>query len=409
MRLLLCAFMLVAGIVAVSAQSRALTAADLFDDTKLHDVWIRLSAADLQQLRARFQENTYYKAGIEWRGVTVADVGVRSRGGATRNGTKPGLQLDFDRYKPGQQFLGLNGVVLDNNWHDQTMIHERVSMQLFRRMGLPAPREAHARVYLGEAREFGGLYTIVEDIDRAFLKRTFGEDEGHLFEYERVDDYHFGELGDDPAEYAKRFEPQTHEKDDPATVFGPLRDMVRVINSTSPEALPAAIAPYLDLDRFLTFVAVTNYLSVWDSYIGELGMANFSLYRFKGTTRSEFIPWDYDNAFAGLDFQPWWSAQANVLLRKLWANAPTRERYLQKLLDVAASADGWLDGEVEREYQQVRAAVLADPKKYRTNAEFEQSIREMKHFADVRSSRVRALVAKAKAHPNPEQLRNTDK
>ncbi len=390
------------------APQSGLRADDLFDDTRLHDLWIRISATDLRQLGERFQENTYYKVNLEWRGLTVADVGIRSRGGATRNGTKPALQVDFDRFKPGQEFLGLKGVVLDNNWHDQTMIHERVSMHLFRRMGLPAPREAHARLYLGDAREFGGVYTIVEDIDQPFLKRNFGEDEGHLFEYERVDDYHFSDLGDDLAEYAKRFEPQTHEKDDPAAVFGPLREMVRVINKSTPEALPDAIGPYLDLDRFLTFIALTNYLAVWDSFIGELGMANFSLYRFKDSTRSEFIAWDYDNAFAGLDFQPWWSVQKNVLLRKLWAHAPTRERYLQKLLDVAASADGWLDKEVEREFQQVRAAVLADPKKYRTDAEFEQSIRELKHFADVRSDRVRGLVARARAHPNPEQLRNTD-
>jgi spore coat protein CotH len=423
-QLMVCAAALVAGVALVgsslqntppspasTAAPRAATrsaAGELFDDTSLHDLWIRISAADLQQLRDRFQENTYFKAELEWRGRTVSDIGLRSRGGATRNGSKPGLQLDFDRYRAGQDFLGLKGLVLDNAWHDPSMIHERVSMQLFRRMGVPAPREAHARLYLGGAREYAGLYVMVEDIDKQFLERNFGEDDGYLFEYERVDGYHFGDLGDAPAEYAKRFEPQTHEDDAPAAVFGPLREMVRVINSSSPEMLPAAIAPYLDVDQFLTFLAVTNYLSVWDSFIGELGMANFSLYRFEGSTRSQFIPWDYDNAFAGLDFQPWWSVQENVLLRKLWAHAPTRERYLQTLLDVAASADGWLDKEVEREYQQVRAAVLADPKKYRTNAEFEQSILEMKHFADVRSARVRALVDKARTHRNPARLRNTD-
>lgn len=403
MRLLLCAAALLAGVVAISAQSRTLTADDLFDDTRLHDVWIRISDADLQQLLERFEDNTYYRVGLEWRGLKVADVGIRSRGRATRSNQKPGLQVDFNRYRPEQEFLGLKQLVLDNVWHDESMMRERLSMLLFRKMGVPAPREAHARVYLGEAREFRGVYAIVEDIDERFVKRHFGEDDGYLFEFERVDGYHFEKL-DDVAEYARRFEPQTREKDDPAVLFGPIRDMVGVINSSAPDALPDAIAPYLDLDRFLTFVAVTNYLAVWDSYIGDIGMANFSLYRYRNSTRTEFIPWDQDNAFASPDWTPWWSVQRNVLLRKLWTHTPTRERYLQKLLDVAAAADGWLEREVEREYQQIRAAVLADPKKYRTNAQFEGTVGELRRFARNRSRRVRELVAQAKANPNLEEL-----
>ena len=387
------------------AQPSTLRADDLFDDTKLHDLWIRISATDLQQLLEHFQENTFYKVGLEWGGRKVADVGIRSRGDATRSNRKPGLLVDFNRYRAGQEFLGLTALVLDNVWHDETMIRERVSMLLFRRMGLPAPREAHARLYLGDARQFAGVYVMVEDIDERFLRRNFGEDNGYLFEYERIDGYHFEDLGDAPAEYAKRFEPQTRERDDPGAIFGPLRQMVRIINSRSPAELPAAIAPYLDLDRFLTFVAVTNYLSVWDSYVGGLGMANFSLYRFSEGTRFEFIPWDQDNSFSSLDYPPWWGTDKNVLLRKLWAHAPSRERYLQKLLDVAAAADGWLGQEIEREYRQVRSATRADLAKYRTNAEFEKSMGDLRVFAKVRSDRVRALVATARAHPNPEQLR----
>lgn len=347
---------------------------------------------------ANFEDNTYYKVAMEWRGLKVDDVGIRSRGDATRSNKKPGLRVDFNRYRPDQTFLGLTALVLDNAWHDESMIRERVSMLLFRKMGLPAPREAHARLYLGEARQFAGVYVMVEEIDKPFLKRVFGEDEGYLFDLERIDGYHFEDLGDAFGEYAKRFEPQTHEKEDPATSFGPLRDMVRIINNSSPEALPAAIAPYLDLDRFLTFVAVTNYLAVWDSYVGGLGMANFSLYRFKDSTTFEFIPWDQDNSFAAVDFPPSEGVDKNVLLRKLWAHAPSRERYLRKLLDVAAAADGWMEGEIEREYRQIREAALADPVKYRTNAEFEKTIGELKSFARARSARVRELVARVRAN-----------
>lgn len=377
----------------------------LFDDTQLHDIWIRLSAAELQTLRERAQENTYYRAALVADGKTVANVGVRSRGGATRNGTKPGFQIDFDRYAAGQQFLGLKGLVLDNVWHDPSMLKERLSMLLFRRMGVPAPREAHARLYWGDRREFAGVYAIVEDVDERFLQRNFGEDDGYLFEYERVDDYHFGPL-DAPAEFEKRFEPKNHSSESPARRVAALRDFVRVINNATPDTLRDAVAPYLDLDRFLTFVAVQNYLAVWDAYLGDLGMANFSLYRHAGSEKFEFIPWDQDNTFTSLDFPPWYNVHKNVLMRKVWQSAPLRTAYLDRLLAVATAADSWLDQEIAREYQQIRAAALADMLKYQSNADFEAAVKMMRGFARDRARVVREFVARVKADPKASELRN---
>ena len=56
-----------------------------------------------------------------------------------------------------------------------------LSMLLFRRMGLEAEREAHARLYINNA--YAGLYTIVESLDKTFLTKNFGENDGHLYEY----------------------------------------------------------------------------------------------------------------------------------------------------------------------------------------------------------------------------------
>ena len=48
-------------------------------------------------------------------------------------------------------------------------------------MGLDAEREAHARLFINNA--YVGLYTIVESLDKTFLKKNFGENDGHLYEY----------------------------------------------------------------------------------------------------------------------------------------------------------------------------------------------------------------------------------
>ena len=56
---------------------------------------------------------------------------------------------------------------------------ERVSMLFFRRMQVIASREAHARLFINS--EYAGVYTIVESIDKNFLMKNFGENDGHLY------------------------------------------------------------------------------------------------------------------------------------------------------------------------------------------------------------------------------------
>ena len=73
---------------------------------------------------------------------------------------KPGLEVNFAHYSSRGQFLGLRALVLDNLTTDPSMIRERVAMAFLRRLGVPAPREVHAKLYVNG--EYFGLYVIVE-------------------------------------------------------------------------------------------------------------------------------------------------------------------------------------------------------------------------------------------------------
>lgn len=370
-----------------------MTSAALFDDTEVHEIWIHINSRDYAQLLERYDQNTYYPCDIEWQGQRVFNVGIRSRGNATRNQVKPGFHLDFNRYVRGQRFLGLKALVLDNQWHDPSMMKERLSMPLFRRMGLPAPRESYARVYIGRARTYAGLYAIVENIDEPFLEQHFGENDGYLFEYDRIDGYHFEDLGPSLDPFAARFKPKTHEMASAFELYDPIQQLVRVINDTRPEDLGPALEPFLDLDRFLAFIAVENYLAEWDGFAGDLGMANFYWYRFAGTLRSELLPWDQDQTFTTLDFPPWHNLELNVLTRKIWAEPGLRARYLQTLLEVAKADEGWLEEEALRQYALIRPSVYADTLKYQTNDEFESAAEFVVTFARDRRAWVRRAVA----------------
>ena len=172
-----------------------------FDGRVLQDVRLSIRPADWQTLKDTYDENTYYPADFTWRGQTARNVGIRSRGTGTRNGIKPGLRVDFNRYLSNQEFAGLKAVELKNMYTDASLVRETVAMQLYARFGLAVPREAHARLFVNDV--FAGVYVIVESIDRMFVARTFGDAEaslehgGYLFEYKWQFPYGFEDLGAD--------------------------------------------------------------------------------------------------------------------------------------------------------------------------------------------------------------------
>src|SRR5688500_4373991 len=176
--------------LALTGTSAAQTSDDFFNPEVLQSVEIWLNASDWAKLRAAFQENTYYPADVTWNGITVRNVGIRSRGLGSRSSTKPGLRVDFDRYSSGQQFLGLKSFVLDNLSQDFSGIKETVAMRFFTRLGIPAPRETHTRLYVNG--RYAGLYALVESVDKTMMGRVFGsingniQNDGYLFEYNYV-------------------------------------------------------------------------------------------------------------------------------------------------------------------------------------------------------------------------------
>ena len=67
-------------------------------------------------MRTKFREDIYYVVDFQWRNIRVRNAAVRSRGGVSRNASKPALRIDFNRYTTGQRFLGLKSLMLDNLW-----------------------------------------------------------------------------------------------------------------------------------------------------------------------------------------------------------------------------------------------------------------------------------------------------
>lgn len=381
------------------------TGADaFFDDAVLQEIRFTINSKDWQTLKENYLSNEYYPCDFEWRGQKVRNVGIRSRGTGSRSGIKPGLRVDFDRYTTGQRFLGLKSFVLRNNTQDMTNLHERLSMLLFRRMGEPASRETHAKMFVND--EYVGLFTIVESVDKDFLKRNLGEDSGYLYKFDYPADgtpWYFEDKGSDPAAYVPLpFKPETNESN-PRPEY--IVQWVQAVNQSSTAAFPTAVSEFIDFEAFIRHVAVEVFIGDYDGFIGNWGVNNFYVYRFDNQKRFHLIPWDKSEAFkAGADSSIFHNlndvsdSERNRLMTRILSYPDLYNRYLDTLAAIATSAaDGnWLEQEIQREYAQVRDAARADTQKPYSNDDFEASIQGLIAFARTRSAQILAQVAAAR-------------
>jgi spore coat protein CotH len=385
-----------------------------FDDTVVQEIRLTINERDLTSLHVNFLANDYYPVNYLWRDQTLRGVGIRSRGTGSRSGDKPGLRIDFDRWALDQKFMGLKSVVLRNNTQDATGMRERLSMTFFRRMGVAASREAHARLYFND--KYAGLYTIVESLDKTFLKKTLGEDNGNLYEFafdnsEGHIPFIFKYLGSDGSLYVpKPFKPETNEDD---TQPQYIERLIWTIDQAGDAAWRQSMAEYLDLRKFIRHLAIESFLAEEDGITGDYGPNNFYFYRFKNKNLFQFLPWDKSETFWDAP-SPDYSILRNVengpedhrnrLVQRALKDPELWTLYLDTLVECANSAalgattggnpqPGWLEVETERVYQQIREASLADTVKPFTNQQFEQAIVDLKAFAKGRSDAVKAQVA----------------
>jgi len=380
-------------------------AAPLFNGSVLHDLRLTMKPDDWDTLKARFMWDTYYPADFEWRGVKVPMVGIRSRGQGSRNPVKPSIRIDFNRYHEEQRFLGLNALILANAAQDPAMLNRRLSMAVFSRVGLPASRVVHARVFVNG--EYVGLYEAVEAVEKPFLARVFGRDgdarkrdEGYLFEYKWETDYQWTYLGPDLASYAPLFELQTRQMDAPSLVYGPIEDMIRTINEVSDADFEPEVGRYLHLQLFIRHLAVERFISDIDGFLGDWGPNNFYLYRFDGGTLAAIIPWDKDSTFYDLLDDIYKGFDRSVLGQRILALPALRRYYLESLLGCAASVVepdapdspvSWFEAELLRQRAQILEAARADGNKPYTSERVDEAHQEMLEFVRNRSAFVADL------------------
>jgi len=235
---------------------------------------------------------------VEIQGTGFTNASIRFKGVSSMvrapNPFKRPFRIDLERGATNRRFMGVPEFVLNNNVNDATQMREAIAYDLFRRAGLPAPRTAFARVYLtipGRlARQHLGLYTVVEPVDRAFLRSRFPSDKGLLLKPDMMRGLAY--LGDDWEVYAERYQPKGKVEPAEAERF---IDFVRTLRTAGPDEIAEEWDRRIDPVAFARFVGLNAILANVDSFIGN--GHNYYLFQAAGNGRLSFIPWDLNEAF----------------------------------------------------------------------------------------------------------------
>lgn len=332
-----------------------------FDETKVQQISLTVNPNDWATLRQNVLQNTYYHAQFTWNGISM-DVGIRQHGGATRSAVKPNLDVNIAHYEKSQQFLGINFFLLKANNGDPSNLREFIAMKFYRVMGLTAPREAPAQLYVNG--QLFGYFTIVEHLDTIFLSRNYGENGGYLYEWEDYAPYYWTVLGTDPSVYSPYLDLKTNQDSPDLANFAA---MVNAINDSSDANFIAAISPYLNPAAYLEYAALDNFLSDVDGILySDAGINNFYLYQFQGSTLYSFLPWDADETFMTPQ-EPILSGTTNDILVTRLLNIPAyRGIFLTttaRAAQVFGGANGWAAQELSSELNVMSAAATNDPNK----------------------------------------------
>jgi spore coat protein H len=303
-----------------------------FEPNRVWDVHVTLTAAEFEAMQPRGGFNMFgppqpkakaperpldpnrevhkntFGVDLPWASGTVAvggqtfeNVGVRYKGNGTisdaTRSVKKSLKIDLDRHGGTGKFRGMKTIVLHSGVADPSKCREALGYALYWAAGVPAPRTGLAEVRLTVPgkydKELLGVYTLLEPIDKGFLRETFGTDKGVLMKPEGLRE--FADLGDDWEKYKKTYAPK-----DPPTKAQAARVIAfaRLVAKGDDAAFAREIGSFLDTDEYLRYLATTSYIANSDSFFG-LGH-NFYLYLHPKTNKLHFFPWDVDRAFANL-------------------------------------------------------------------------------------------------------------
>jgi hypothetical protein len=248
----------------------------LFSSPALPEFKIEIAPSDLDRLQRA--HGPYVPATVTVGETPFLKVGVRLKGQGSFRPVRdrPSLALKFDEFMPRQHLSGLTKIFLNNSSQDATLLSEYVATGLFRQVGVPAARVTHARVELN-GRDLG-FYVLIEAMNKTFLRQHFRKDSGNLYEG-----------------YAKDIDQKLEQDSGKPGDQSDVRELVAAARAPVSERM-ARLQAVLDVDHFLSFLAISMLSAQHDSY--PLNRNNYRLYHDPASDRFSMIAHGIDGSFS---------------------------------------------------------------------------------------------------------------
>ncbi len=265
----------------------------LFDDSYLHE--IRITSTDpnfweiLENDWQPVGDIPYRSATVEIDGFKLTEVGVRQKGFSSNffvNTTKKPLKLHFSKFVDDREYDGVRKLNLMNGVGDPALLKDKMAYDMFRYHGIPGPRVAHTKLYINDV--FWGVYGMIEQIDKRYLKRNFADNDGNLWKNQGNSDLSWH--GSDPTSYS--FELQTNVEGNDWSKF---IEFVDFINNATDIEFENNFTDIFHLDEYLRIVAIDILINNWDSYLDH--GRNWYMYHEPRSDKIHWLPWDYNFAF----------------------------------------------------------------------------------------------------------------
>jgi hypothetical protein len=301
------------------------------------------------------------------------DFSLKNSGNRTLRAPKKSWRITLDAAGPGNRLAGMTRINLKAMYNDPSQMREALAWRLFAKADVPASRHTYGKLAFDTA--YRGLFSVIEHVDKRFLRDHFGENHrGNLYKTGCRDigcahlAYRTGPDGDDsgrqyfiPGPGERTYRLKTNQNDPDANTYDDLACFIRTINGIGlpggeerfdTDAFRGAVDGIMNVNAFLRWAGVNMLLGSWDNYYATA--SNYYLYNSGHSGAAEdfvsypyfhFIPWDYDNCL-GIDYSgtQWqyadildWPGKTNrgqqkiPLVRNLLRNHDYRRYYLDYL------------------------------------------------------------------------------
>ncbi len=278
----------------------------LFDASRISDVYVELPADSLTWMMANVLSDHYIQAMFVYDyGTgrdTIQNIGFRLRGNTSRASKKKSFKISFNEYVSGRRYQDVKKINLNGQHNDPTLIREKLFYDSWYKAGLPERRTSFVRLYINHS--YYGLYTNLEEFDKDWLQKVFGEKSGNLYKctwpadlvYKGTDQQSYKNINSGSVTGGRAYDLQTNEVADD---YSGLVDLITLLNQTPDAAFAAMIAQKINIDGLLKAFALDVASGNWDDYMYNKN--NYFLYQRSDNGKFEFITYDTDNTF-GVDW-----------------------------------------------------------------------------------------------------------